>query len=165
MPVDRTDRARTGPPPGLAVEPRHFAPNDALGVFDGQRQHFRPWCRARRMPRMRSGEFPPVIDRPRERRKDTLCNLRLRIGRQGKPEPYPEMLTHAGQLQAGCPSVAELVAGPAGHQMSGEGRSVVLIALSGLVWPTGKFETLSNVQPRRWLFLVLSGLATGASWL
>jgi transporter family protein len=42
---------------------------------------------------------------------------------------------------------------------------VVAVALGGLVWATGKFETLSGVDGRTWVFLVLSGLATGASWL
>lgn len=43
--------------------------------------------------------------------------------------------------------------------------AVVLFALGGLIWATGKFEGLSLVRPRTWVFLVLSGLATGASWL
>ncbi|SDY91295.1 transporter family protein [Jannaschia faecimaris] len=42
---------------------------------------------------------------------------------------------------------------------------VVLLALAALVWGTGKMQNLSTISPRTWLFLVLSGLATGASWL
>jgi transporter family protein len=42
---------------------------------------------------------------------------------------------------------------------------VVAVALGGLVWATGRFEDLSGVDARTWAFLVLSGLATGASWL
>ena len=42
---------------------------------------------------------------------------------------------------------------------------VVVCALGLLVWATGKMQDLSQVQPRTWVFLVLSGLATGASWL
>ena len=42
---------------------------------------------------------------------------------------------------------------------------VVLLALAILVWATGRFENLAQVRPRTWIFLVLSGLATGASWL
>lgn len=42
---------------------------------------------------------------------------------------------------------------------------IVVIALGGLVWATGKAQGLDGVQPRTWVFLVLSGLATGASWL
>lgn len=43
--------------------------------------------------------------------------------------------------------------------------AVVLVALGLLVWATGKLQDLSHVRPRTWLFLTLSGLATGASWL
>ncbi len=43
--------------------------------------------------------------------------------------------------------------------------AIVLVALGVLVWATGKFQDLSHVRPRTWLFLTLSGLATGASWL
>lgn len=42
---------------------------------------------------------------------------------------------------------------------------VVVLALGLLVWATGKGQDLSAVGPRTWVFLVLSGLATGASWL
>jgi transporter family protein len=42
---------------------------------------------------------------------------------------------------------------------------VVVTALGLLVWATGKAQSLSGITPRTWLFLVLSGLATGASWL
>lgn len=42
---------------------------------------------------------------------------------------------------------------------------VVVAALGALVYATGKTEGLSTLTPRSALFLVLSGLATGASWL
>jgi transporter family protein len=42
---------------------------------------------------------------------------------------------------------------------------VVMVALGALVWGTGKMQSLSQVSTRTWAFLVLSGLATGASWL
>jgi len=42
---------------------------------------------------------------------------------------------------------------------------VVLVALGGILAATGGFESLSTLSPRSGLFLVLSGLATGASWL
>jgi transporter family protein len=42
---------------------------------------------------------------------------------------------------------------------------VVMLALGLLVWATGKTEGLSALTPRSTVFLVLSGLATGASWL
>jgi transporter family protein len=42
---------------------------------------------------------------------------------------------------------------------------VVLIAFALLLFATGQFATPGAVAPKTWLFLVLSGLATGASWL
>ena len=42
---------------------------------------------------------------------------------------------------------------------------VVLLAFSVLLFFTGQFAVPSAVSSRTWLFLVLSGLATGASWL
>ena len=42
---------------------------------------------------------------------------------------------------------------------------VVLVALTALLGWTGQYENLSNIPPKAGLFLVLSGLATGASWL
>ncbi|MDD9908707.1 MAG: EamA family transporter [Ahrensia sp.] len=43
--------------------------------------------------------------------------------------------------------------------------TVVLVALAGLLAWTGQYENLSVIPPKAGLFLVLSGLATGASWL
>lgn len=42
---------------------------------------------------------------------------------------------------------------------------VVVVALGGLLWATNGFESLDGLPGRALLFLVLSGLATGASWL
>lgn len=42
---------------------------------------------------------------------------------------------------------------------------VIMIVLGLLLAMTGKFQTLGAIGPKSWLFLVLSGLATGASWL
>lgn len=45
-------------------------------------------------------------------------------------------------------------------------RTLVVIAvLAGILWVRGGFEPLSAISPKGALFLVLSGLATGASWL
>lgn len=45
-------------------------------------------------------------------------------------------------------------------------RTLVVIAVLALIlWVRGGFEPLSAISPRGALFLVLSGLATGASWL
>jgi transporter family protein len=42
---------------------------------------------------------------------------------------------------------------------------VVLLALGALVIRLGQAEGLGSISGRTWLFLTLSGLATGASWL
>jgi transporter family protein len=42
---------------------------------------------------------------------------------------------------------------------------VVLISFALLLFATGQFVAPSSVTPKTWIFLVLSGLATGASWL
>ena len=45
-------------------------------------------------------------------------------------------------------------------------RTVVILALTaGIVLVSGKARGLGAVEERSWLFLILSGLATGASWL
>lgn len=45
-------------------------------------------------------------------------------------------------------------------------RTVVIVAvLGGIVAVLGKFQPLGSITGKTWLFLVLSGLATGASWL
>lgn len=42
---------------------------------------------------------------------------------------------------------------------------VILFVLTGIVAATGQWQKLSEIPGRTWLFLALSGLATGASWL
>lgn len=42
---------------------------------------------------------------------------------------------------------------------------VILFALTGIVYFTGKFQPLGEISGKTWLFLILSGLATGASWI
>jgi len=42
---------------------------------------------------------------------------------------------------------------------------VVIVALTGILLATDGFESLGKVPPKAMVFLVLSGLATGASWL
>ncbi len=43
--------------------------------------------------------------------------------------------------------------------------AVILLVLSGFVYATGKWSNPFALGPRTWRFLVLSGLATGASWV
>lgn len=42
---------------------------------------------------------------------------------------------------------------------------VILLVLGGIVAATGQFQPLDSISSRTYLFLVLSGLATGASWI
>jgi transporter family protein len=45
-------------------------------------------------------------------------------------------------------------------------RTVVILAmLGGILVATGQWQMPGSVPGRAWIFLVLSGLATGASWL
>ncbi len=44
-------------------------------------------------------------------------------------------------------------------------RTVVIVVAAGaMVGITGSWQPLSTLSQRTWIFLVLSGLATGASW-
>lgn len=42
---------------------------------------------------------------------------------------------------------------------------VILLALGAILSLTGNWQTPATVSGRSWMFLVLSGLATGASWV
>jgi transporter family protein len=42
---------------------------------------------------------------------------------------------------------------------------VIVVVLAGILAALGEFQAPSSVSSRTYLFLVLSGLATGASWL
>ncbi|MFG1430889.1 EamA family transporter [Xanthobacter sp. V2C-8] len=42
---------------------------------------------------------------------------------------------------------------------------VILVLIAAMVTAGGAWSPPSHIAPRTWLFLVLSGLATGASWL
>ena len=42
---------------------------------------------------------------------------------------------------------------------------VILVALALIVWATGQLQNPAAISQRTYVFLVLSGLATGASWL
>lgn len=43
--------------------------------------------------------------------------------------------------------------------------AVVLLMAWGIVFLTNAQKGLSSIRPKSWIFLILSGLATGASWL
>ena len=42
---------------------------------------------------------------------------------------------------------------------------IILAMIAGIVAATGQWQAPSSISSRSWVFLVLSGLATGASWL
>jgi transporter family protein len=42
---------------------------------------------------------------------------------------------------------------------------VILLAAGMMVYVTGNWQSPSNVSAKTWVFLVLSGFATGASWI
>ncbi|MGG6242421.1 EamA family transporter [Nodosilinea sp. AN01ver1] len=45
-------------------------------------------------------------------------------------------------------------------------RTVVILAIAwGIVWANGQAQELFTISPKTLLFLVLSGVATGLSWL
>lgn len=43
--------------------------------------------------------------------------------------------------------------------------SIIIIVLAGFVWATGKWSNPLLLSGKTWLFLTLSSLATGASWV
>ena len=43
--------------------------------------------------------------------------------------------------------------------------AIILVVLSAFVWFTGKWSNPLALSSKTWLFLCLSGLATGASWV
>jgi transporter family protein len=43
--------------------------------------------------------------------------------------------------------------------------TVILLFTWGIAWGTGAAATASEIPARSWIFLVLSGIATGCSWL
>jgi transporter family protein len=43
--------------------------------------------------------------------------------------------------------------------------AVILAIVTGIVWGTGQFQAPGSISARTYLFLALSGCATGASWL
>jgi transporter family protein len=42
---------------------------------------------------------------------------------------------------------------------------VIVLVLAAIVWMFGEYQPPSSIAGRTWTFLVLSALATGASWL
>lgn len=42
---------------------------------------------------------------------------------------------------------------------------IILLLVSCILWVTGEWQPLSSIGRRTWVFLALSGAATGLSWL
>ena len=42
---------------------------------------------------------------------------------------------------------------------------VILLVIAGIVAATGQYQSFGSISGRTYLFLILSGIATGASWL
>jgi len=42
---------------------------------------------------------------------------------------------------------------------------IILVTLAFILLATGEFQAPGSIAPRSYLFLILSGLATGASWI
>ncbi len=57
------------------------------------------------------------------------------------------------------------VAGVSSNLATAIRTGVILLFSMTLVWATGEARELPGLSPRTWTFLVLSGLATGLSWL
>lgn len=43
--------------------------------------------------------------------------------------------------------------------------AIILVVLTSFVWYAGKWSNPFQLSGKTWLFLILSGLATGASWV
>ena len=43
--------------------------------------------------------------------------------------------------------------------------AIIMVVLSAFVWYAGKWSNPFTLSPKTWMFLGLSGLATGASWV
>ena len=43
--------------------------------------------------------------------------------------------------------------------------AIIILVLSGFIWFTGKWSNPLTLSGKTWLFLGLSGIATGASWV
>ena len=57
------------------------------------------------------------------------------------------------------------VEGVNSHVATAIRTAVALVMAFGMVGLTGNWDNISGISRKGWLFLILSGLATGASWL
>jgi transporter family protein len=85
------------------------------------------------------------------------------------PDTYPSWLVWA-LLSAGFAALTAIFAKIGVEDINSDLATlirtvVVLISLSLILFATGQFSQSGPISTRSWIFLVLSGLGTGASWI
>ena len=85
------------------------------------------------------------------------------------PDTYPSWLVWA-LLSAGFAALTAIFAKIGVEDINSDLATlirtvVVLISLSLILFATGQFSQTGPISTRSWVFLVLSGLGTGASWI
>ena len=85
------------------------------------------------------------------------------------PETYPSWLVWA-LLSAAFAALTAIFAKVGVEDINSDLATlirtvVVLISLSLILFATGQFSQPGPISTRSWVFLVLSGLGTGASWI
>ena len=85
------------------------------------------------------------------------------------PDTYPSWLVWA-LLSAGFAALTAIFAKIGVEDINSDLATlirtvVVLISLSLILFATGQFSQSGPISTRSWVFLVLSGLGTGASWI
>jgi len=85
------------------------------------------------------------------------------------PDTYPSWLVWA-LLSAGFAALTAIFAKIGVEDINSDLATlirtvVVLISLSLILFATGQFSQTGPISTRSWVFLLLSGLGTGASWI
>jgi transporter family protein len=85
------------------------------------------------------------------------------------PDTYPSWLVWA-LLSAGFAALTAIFAKIGVEDINSDLATlirtvVVLISLSLILFATGQFSQSGPISTRSWVFLLLSGLGTGASWI
>jgi transporter family protein len=85
------------------------------------------------------------------------------------PDTYPSWLVWA-LLSAGFAALTAIFAKIGVEDINSDLATlirtvVVLISLSLILFATGQFSQSGPISTRSWIFLLLSGLGTGASWI
>jgi bacterial/archaeal transporter family protein len=85
------------------------------------------------------------------------------------PDTYPSWLVWA-LLSAGFAALTAIFAKVGVEGINSDLATlirtvVVLVSLSLILFATGQFSQTGPISTRSWIFLILSGLGTGASWI